>query len=68
MINLEELRGKDLKELESTVSQLRRKQFKLRLQHKSGDLSKTHEIRMVRKDIARVLSLQTQKNQSNCKR
>lgn len=49
-----ELIGKSASELQTTLSTLRRKLFKLRLVKASGELAKTHEIRETRRSIARV--------------
>lgn len=49
-----ELIGKSTSELQTSLSTLRRKLFKLRLVKASGELVKTHEIRETRRNIARV--------------
>lgn len=49
-----ELLNKSESELKETLGQLRRKQFKLRLVKAGGEMVQTHEIRQVRRDIARV--------------
>lgn len=51
---LQELRDSSLEVLESKLIELREGQFKLRLRHRTGQLEKSHEVRRVRRDIARV--------------
>ena len=54
MINAVELRTKTTQEIQQILSELRRQQFKLRLVKASGELTKTHEIKKLRRYIARV--------------
>ena len=49
-----ELRGKSVGELNEELLALRREQFNLRMQRATGELTRNHEHRRVRKDIARV--------------
>ncbi|MDF9393547.1 MULTISPECIES: 50S ribosomal protein L29 [Methylococcus] len=49
-----ELRAKQVEELKSTLMDLHREAFSLRMQQATGQLSKSHQIRAVRRDIARV--------------
>ncbi|MDH3337600.1 MAG: 50S ribosomal protein L29 [Gammaproteobacteria bacterium] len=49
-----ELRGKSIGELNEELLALRREQFNLRMQQATGELSKPHEHRRVRKSIARI--------------
>jgi len=49
-----ELRGKSVDELNEELLALRREQFNLRMQRATGELTRHHEHRRVRKDIARV--------------
>jgi len=51
-----------LAELENKLIELREEQFKLRLRHKTGQLEQTHEVRRVRRDIARVKQTIVAKN------
>lgn len=50
----EELRTKTIDELNQQLKDLLEEQFKLRMQHGSGQLVNTSGLRRVRKDIARV--------------
>ena len=56
-----ELREKSVDELNEELVALRREQFNLRMQQATGELSKHHEHRRVRKDIARVKTVLTEK-------
>ena len=49
-----ELEKKSVKELGSMENQLREELFHLRLKNRTGQLEKRHQIRAVRRDIARV--------------
>lgn len=49
-----ELRGKDARQLNDLLLELRKEQFTMRIQHGSGTLNERHEIKRVRRDIARV--------------
>ncbi len=49
-----ELREKTVDELGEELLKLRKEQFNLRLQQATGQLTRPHEYRRVRKDIARV--------------
>lgn len=49
-----ELRSKSRQELEDELVELRREQFNLRMQGATGQLTRNHEYKRVRKDIARV--------------
>lgn len=52
-----ELREKGVDDLEKELSELRREQFKLRMQNGTGQLGNVSELRRVRRDIARVLTV-----------
>ena len=49
-----ELRGKEESELKDELVELRKEQFKLRMQYSMGQASRNHEFSRIRKDIARV--------------
>ncbi len=49
-----EIRKKSDKELREELMALRKEQFNLRMQHAVGQMPRGHQIRNVRKDIARV--------------
>ena len=56
-----ELRGKDANELEQELQSLLRAQFSLRMQKATQQLNNTSQLRKVRRDIARVRTLITEK-------
>lgn len=60
-MGITELRQKQVPELKKTLSELLRKQFKLRILQASGELKRNHQTKEVRRDIARVMTLITEK-------
>lgn len=56
-----ELRDLDIDALSKKLGESREELFKLRFQHATAQLEKTHRLRQVRKDIARILTVQTEK-------
>lgn len=61
----EELRKKDIPELESELYTLLREQFNLRMQHGMKQLTRTHQLRNVRRSIGRVKTILTEKSGAN---
>lgn len=61
MKKIEELRNLSSEELQNELLSLRKEQFNLRMKKASGSLDKTHLITMVRKSVARVKTLLTEK-------
>ena len=56
-----ELRTKDAAELQKELESLLKAQFNLRMQAASGQLQQTHLLKQVRRDVARVKTLLTEK-------
>ena len=56
-MELKELRNKSEAELKAHLLDLHKEQFAYRMQKATGQLAKTHEIRRVRREIARVMTL-----------
>jgi large subunit ribosomal protein L29 len=56
-----EWRELDAEGLAKQLTESREELFKLRFQHATAQLEKTHRLRQVRKDIARLLTLQNEK-------
>ncbi|MDN4502534.1 50S ribosomal protein L29 [Alteromonadaceae bacterium BrNp21-10] len=56
-----ELKDKSVEELNAELLTLLREQFNLRMQNSTGQLEKTDQIRKVRRSIARVKTILTQK-------
>lgn len=61
-MKVSELRGMTLDELRQEEINLRKELFNLRFQKATGDLQNPMRIRQVRKDIARVLTIITEKS------
>jgi len=60
-MNVTELKEKNVEELNAELLNLLREQFNLRMQHSTGQLEKTDQLRTVRRSIARVKTILTQK-------
>ena len=56
-----ELRAKDEQALKDELIELRKEQFKLRMQYSMGQASRNHEFSRIRKDIARVKTVLNEK-------
>jgi len=56
-----ELNEKSVEELNAELLNLLREQFNLRMQHSTGQLEKTDQLKKVRRNIARVKTILTQK-------
>ena len=63
-LDVSELRGKTVAELNTVLNDLLRDQFNYRMQKSTGQLGQTHLLPAVRKDIARVKTLLTEKASS----
>lgn len=53
-MNASELKDKSVEELKAELLNLLREQFNLRMKKSTGQLTQTHEIKQVRRNIARV--------------
>jgi large subunit ribosomal protein L29 len=60
-MSAKELRGKEPKDLQSELIKLRREQFSLRMQAASGQTVKSSDFGKVKKSIARVKTVMTEK-------
>ena len=63
-MNASELRGKDMAELEQELLTLRREQFNLRMQQGGGQAPRPDQFAKVRKNIARIKTVMTEKRQA----
>ena len=61
MKKIDELRNLTIEELQAELLSLRKEQFNLRMKKASGSLDKTHLITMVRKSVAKVKTMLTEK-------
>ena len=66
-MNATEFRSKSAEELETTLSDLRREQFNLRMQKGTGQLSRPSEMNRVRKAIARIKTVMNEKRAGEAK-
>jgi large subunit ribosomal protein L29 len=57
----EEFRHMTVDQLEDQLGKLKKEQFNLRFQRASGQLENTSRVREVRRDIARIKTVQVQK-------
>ena len=60
-MKIKDLREKTSEELNAQLLELLHNQFKLRMQKASGQLQQNHLVNQVRRDIARVKTLLTEK-------
>ena len=60
-----EVRELDVEELQKRVAETRRELFNLRFQHATGQLENTGQLKEVRKNIARLLTVLNQKQREN---
>ena len=56
-----EIREKNLKELDILKKDLEEEFFKLKMQHATGQLEKSHRLKEIKRDLARVLTISAQK-------
>ena len=56
-----EIREKNLKEIQVLAKDLREEFFKLKMQNATGQLEKPHRLKEVKRDIARVTTIEKQK-------
>jgi large subunit ribosomal protein L29 len=63
-MDLKELKTKSSAELAEHLDELRKEQFNLRMQRGTGQLTQTHQLRNVRREIARAKTLITAKSKA----
>jgi len=56
-MNIADIRGKTADQLKDELSSLRKEQFNLRFQRASGQLENVARIRVVRRDIAKIMTV-----------
>ena len=64
MTKIADLRGQTPDQLSDELIKLKKEQFNLRFQAATGQAEKTHRVGEVRKDIARIKTLQRQQRQA----
>jgi len=65
MINLEEIRSKNLADLKLLLEDLLDEQFKLKMQAATGQVAKTSEFKKTRKEIARIRTIMNEKQNND---
>lgn len=64
MTKIADMRAKTPDQLQEELLNLKKEQFNLRFQAATGQLEKTHRVDEIRKDIARIKTLQNQQRQA----
>ena len=64
MAKITEYRDQSVDQLSDSLSKLKKEQFNLRFQRASGQLENTGRVRVVRRDIARILTVLGQRGVS----
>ena len=67
MTKIADLKAKNDDQLSTDLGELKREQFNLRFQAATNQLEKPRRIREVRRDIARIMTLQTERTRSDAK-
>ncbi len=65
MARLDDLKGKTDDQLSEELGNLKREAFNLRFQAATSQLEKPSRVRVVRRDIARIKTLQTQRTSAS---
>ena len=60
-MKIDEVRGLTPDQMAETLINLKKEQFNLRFQKATGQIEKTHRVDQVRKDIARIKTIQRTK-------
>ena len=61
-MNVNEMKSKTVVELRDELNGLLQEQFNLRMQKGMGQVNNVHELRRVRRDIARIKTVMTEKS------
>ena len=65
MAKTKELRSMSVDELEAKLLEAKKEQFNLRIQHSTGQLQNTASMRKVRRDIAKINTLITERKKNS---
>ncbi len=60
-MNASEMRQKSAEEMVQELDALHKEQFNLRMQHATGQLQRSSELKRVRRDIARMKTVMSEK-------
>jgi len=63
-MNASELRDKSVEELQQQLGELSKDQFNYRMQKSTGQLGQTHLLKTMRRDIARIKTIISEKQKS----
>jgi large subunit ribosomal protein L29 len=61
-MNIDEMKSKTVVELRDELKGLLQEQFNIRMQKGMGQMTNVHDLRRVRRDIARVKTVMTEKS------
>ena len=64
-MKIAEIRGKTVDQLNDDLASLRKEQFNLRFQRASGQLENVARIRIVRRDIAKIMTTLTERQRKS---
>ena len=64
MTKIADIRAKSADELQAMLLDLRKEQFNLRFQRATGQLEATGRIRVVRRDIAKIKTIQAERKRA----
>ena len=67
-MTVDELREKSLEDLQEELQTLNKDQFNYRMQNSAGQLGQVHLVKAVRKDIARLKTIITEKRNSKAEK
>ena len=62
-MKLEDFKNKSIDQLQSSLMEFKKEAFNLRFQKANGQLDNTSRVRIVRRSVARILTLMKQKAQ-----
>jgi large subunit ribosomal protein L29 len=60
MLSTEDIRRMTTDEIDSKIQSLKKEHFNLRVQAKTGKLENQHRIKLIKKEIARLLTVKTE--------
>lgn len=61
MLNISEINKLDVKAIDTKISEIRRELFEIRLQKATTNVEKSHQLKVLKKDIARLLTVKSSK-------
>jgi large subunit ribosomal protein L29 len=64
-MKIADIRGKTVDQLKDELTNLRKEQFNLRFQRASGQLENVARIRIVRRDIAKIMTTLTERQRKS---